>query len=168
MVKIKDWLKKYKVITIVICVIIALLPIVLYVLKFKDCSISDDPADWGSFGDYIGGIYGGFFSCLFAVLAIYLTRALEHKDKKKEKTSETAEKIIKLIADVENYNNKRTKLSKINKLRCFIHENWLYVSDIKDDVIQLCDDFQSEVDGNGYVEEEMKKSILKQLEKMYE
>ena len=82
-------MKWWKVIIISLGIILLVIPIVFYIIYFSDYSISNNPADWGVFGDYVGGIYGGLFTCLITLLAVYLARALTKKDQKQVKTSAT-------------------------------------------------------------------------------
>lgn len=43
-----------------------------YYDTFKDTPISGQPADWGTFGDYIGGVSGTIFS-IISVILLYVT-----------------------------------------------------------------------------------------------
>lgn len=61
-------------------VFIMCIPILAYICNFGCNGISEDVSDWANFGDYIGGVY----SVLITILAIYLTRELNQRDKQKE------------------------------------------------------------------------------------
>lgn len=49
-----------------------LLVVTLYIVNFHDIPISKNSSDWGTFGDFFGGILGALFNVL-AVILIYLT-----------------------------------------------------------------------------------------------
>lgn len=142
-------------------IIILAAPIGVYIFYFGDCSISNNPADWAVLGDYVGGIYGGFFSCLITFLAVYLARALTKKDQRQLKTSAAAEKLYKQICVIENngYN-----LNSISKLSRDIKENELYFPD-KEFVRQLMDLYDQFVART--VDEKLKGYIMTQLKDYY-
>lgn len=167
MKRILDVVKKNKWLIIIICTIFTIAPICVYFWTFRSYSISDDPNDWGVFGDYIGGIYGGFFTCLITILAIYLARALTKRDLRQFKTSAAAEKLYKQICVIENngYN-----LNSINKLLRDIKECELYFPDKEfiEQLGRLYDQFVEQNGGTGTVDEELKNYIITQLKVYYE
>lgn len=160
-------MKCWKVIIISLGIILLVVPIAIYIIYFSDYSISNNPADWGVFGDYVGGIYGGFFTCLITFLAVYLARALTKKDQKQIKTSAAAEKLYKQICVIENngYN-----LNSINKFLRDIKECVLYFSDKEfiEQLGRLYDQFLEQNGGTGSVDEELKNYIITQLKVYYE
>lgn len=165
MKKIRKFIKNNKWLAIIICAIFALIPIGIYCWKFRCYSISDNPADWGVFGDYIGGIYGGFFTCIITVLAIYLARALAKKDQIKEKQIKAAEVLYNQITTIENNNYNR---NSIEKLKRDIHSNELYISkDLCNDMINLADQFLEQKDGTGTISIELNESVKLQLKELY-
>ncbi len=160
-------MKYWKVIIILLGIILLVIPIAFYIIYFSDYSISNNPVDWGVFGDYVGGIYGGFFTCLITFLAVYLARALTKKDQKQVKTSAAAEKLYKQICVIENngYN-----LNSINKLFRDIKECELYFPDKEfiEQLVRLYDQFVQQNGGTGTVDEELKNYIITQLKVYYE
>lgn len=67
--------------------IVIFIPSLLYSLKFWKFNLSDNPADWGTFGDYIGGVIGTCFSLLATVLAlvsIYISLKISEKVQENE------------------------------------------------------------------------------------
>lgn len=150
---------KHTLIIIVIAVIL-IFPLTIYFIKFGGGILSDDPADWGVFGDYVGGVY----SILVTVLAIYLARALGKKDEKQKKSVIAAEQLYQQIQTIENSNNRNS----ITKLQRDIRKNELYISDdLKNDLVKLADEFLEENDGNGAVDIDLKASVLDELKKLY-
>lgn len=63
--------------------LICLIPIAIYILNFKKHSLSDDPGDWGTFGDYLGGV----LNPILAIIGLYITVALAYLSDKWNKTS---------------------------------------------------------------------------------
>lgn len=166
MKKIWKFIKDSRWLTIIICMIFALSPMGIYCWKFKNYSISDNPADWGVFGDYVGGIYGGFFVCLITLLAIYLARALTKKDQRQLKTSAAAEKLYKQICIIENNN---LNLNSINKLLRDIKESELYLDkEFIEQLGKLYDQFVEQNGGTGTVDMELRNYIMTQLKAYYE
>lgn len=165
MKKIISYLVMHKWIIIVLGIIILVLPIICYAIVFRHFSISNNPEDWGVFGDYIGGVYGGFFACIIMIFVIYLARSLSKEDEKRKKISQVAEDLYIQIKKVEscNYN-----INSINKLRRDIDKNSLYIKDIKNDLIDLCDNFHSLADQNECENIKLKEYVLSQLESLYE
>ncbi len=69
-------IKKFLNLVIVITLVFMLVPVLIYILNFKGENISDSSADWGTFGDYIGGIAGTFLNliaALFSLVSVYIT-----------------------------------------------------------------------------------------------
>lgn len=63
-------------ITIAIIILSVVIPVLCYLIEFKDNKFSNDPADWGTFGDYMGGITGtvfGLIAALFSLISIVIT-----------------------------------------------------------------------------------------------
>ena len=116
-------------------VLLLIAPILLYYIKFRHCSISDNPSDWADFGSYVGGVY----TLLVTFLAIYLTRHLERKDLEWKK-SKTA--VGELYEQINIIDYKNVDLRSVNKLLRMIHQNQLYIPpDVYDNLINLRDDY---------------------------
>ena len=107
---ITNWMKSH---FLMILIVAAMLPILIYVLRFHDYELSDNPADWGVFGDYIGGVY----SVLIALLVVYITRNLSRHDEEKRLKKEALREVYKQITNIQQ---KQTvdprKLPKLYKL----------------------------------------------------
>lgn len=58
-------------------------PILVYWLNFKGYGVSDNPSNWGVFGDYIGGVLNPFIAFLNLGILIYLTVFVSREDTKK-------------------------------------------------------------------------------------
>jgi len=76
---------------IILIALIATIAVVgTYIAKFgsNDAmhSFSEDPAIWGQFGDYIGGLLNPFFALINIVMFCLLTLAINHLQQKSEKS----------------------------------------------------------------------------------
>lgn len=74
---------------IYIVFLILFLPILLYMINFRDQEISDKTADWGDFGSYVGGWY----SLITAIAAIMVTILISKKGSKESRIVHCVEKI---------------------------------------------------------------------------
>ncbi|RDI05495.1 hypothetical protein [Flavobacterium sp. AG291] len=71
----KEVLKLVNVIIIATLIGIAV-PVILYIINFGDEKISKSSADWGTFGDFIGGVMGTILNLITAFLSlisVYIT-----------------------------------------------------------------------------------------------
>lgn len=110
-------------------------PVVIYIFKFYDHPISNDPSDWADFGSYVGGVY----TLLVTIFAIYLTRHLEKKDLEWRKAKEAVGSIYEQISKID-YQNINVKL--VNKLLSLTNQNELYLPiDVYNKLIELYDDY---------------------------
>lgn len=64
--------------------LIAIIPIIIYIVNFNSHTISDDPEKWAFFGDYIGGVYSVVLTCLITYLMYKLNKVDETNKEKKE------------------------------------------------------------------------------------
>ncbi|MFD2891389.1 hypothetical protein ACFS5J_05105 [Flavobacterium chuncheonense] len=58
---------------IVLCLISTLIPLFLFIYYFRDQSISNNIADWGTFGDFFGGMLNILISLISLIVLGYLT-----------------------------------------------------------------------------------------------
>lgn len=107
---ITNWMRSH---FLLVLIVAAVLPILIYVLKFHDYKLSNDPADWGVFGDYIGGVY----SVLIALLVVYITRNLSRHDEEKRLKKEALREVYKQITNIQQKQTvDQRKLPKLYKL----------------------------------------------------
>ncbi|MBK6698951.1 MAG: hypothetical protein IPG55_03450 [Saprospiraceae bacterium] len=62
--------------TIIISIIFVFVPLIIYLINFGGSNFSNNPANWGAFGDYFGGIIGTLFSLIaafFSLISVYIT-----------------------------------------------------------------------------------------------
>lgn len=137
-------------------------PMLLYLLQFGKAGISGDPANWGAFGDYVGGIY----SVMVTVIVIYLARMLDKNEAKRVKKQEAAEHLYKQIQKIDNRN---VDMRSVNKFLRDIDINSLYFSDdLKDRLTNLYDYFVKLNEGTTNINEEKEQRILMELKRIYE
>ena len=72
----------------IVCIIL-FLPVLFYMINFRDQEISDKTSDWGNFGSYIGGWY----SLITAIAAIMVTIIISRKSSKESRIIHCVEKI---------------------------------------------------------------------------
>ena len=116
-------------------VLLFIAPVAVYVITFRQYSISEDPSDWADFGSYIGGIY----TVVVTIFAVYLTRHLENRDLEKMKAKEAIGSIFEQISRIDS---KNVNMNMVNKLLRLINQNELYLpSYLYDRLLDLHDDY---------------------------
>ncbi len=121
-ITIKDFLKPHLgFIGWIAAAIVMIAPIACYMWKFRSGHISDSPADWGTFGDYIGGVY----SVIIAFLVVYITRNINRSDKERDKKREALRGIYLKIGEIQI--GRGRKDYKITNLFLLIEEARLYI-----------------------------------------
>lgn len=106
-----------------VLIVVSVVPIAIYWWNFHNYGLSDDPADWGVFGDYIGGIY----SVIIAILVVYLARNLRRRDEEKRIKQEAIRSIYLQINKIQQ--NQQPNQNKVTKLFRLIEECKLYIDD---------------------------------------
>ena len=117
---IKNYFKRH---FLAILIVLAIIPLVFYFCKFHSYNLSDDPADWGVFGDYIGGVY----SVLIAILVVYITRNLNKRDEEKRLKKEALREVYMQITKIQM--NQTVNQNKLTKLFRLIEESKLFIDD---------------------------------------
>jgi hypothetical protein len=117
------------------------IPLIIYVLKFYNHSLSDNPSDWGTFGDYIGGITGA----LLAFTGILISYEFNSTALKKQ------EKSLRPLAFIVagDYENRIYVGIKNSGLGPLLIKN-CKVSDDKGNVLRNIIDFMPELPENYY------------------
>lgn len=55
-------------------------PLILYIITFYGQSISKDPANWGQFGDYVGGVLNPIIAVMNLIVLIFISIYLSKLD----------------------------------------------------------------------------------------
>lgn len=146
----------------IIGVIILFVPVLVYILKFVGFSISDDPSDWGVFGDYIGGIY----TVLVTIFAIYLTRHLDKRDVERNKARTAYGEIYEQICKIDY---QKVDLRSVKKLLKLANEKELYLpNDVYSKLTELYDDYVEAKDHPETFQLEKEVQIKSRLKRLYD
>ena len=125
--------------------VVFIIPIGIYWLKFRTAGMSNDPENWAEFGDFVGGVY----SVLVTILAIYLARNLTLKDEAVSKRRDAIDDIFQQIAKIEQCADVNSKTYAVNKLIRLVHIHELQLSDsICYDIERLADYYLERIEGN--------------------
>ncbi|WP_455673759.1 putative phage abortive infection protein [Phocaeicola sp.] len=71
----EDRIKRNVIIILFVAILLVIVFAVAFIIMFSSQDFSDKISDWGNFGDYIGGISGGLFACISAILVYYTFRS---------------------------------------------------------------------------------------------
>jgi len=86
-------------ILLTIVVLISLIPLLFYYIKFKEYEISNSPTDWADFSTYLSGTTGvllSFFAVTFALISIYFTTRIAKYIQIKDLEFNTKQKELEL------------------------------------------------------------------------
>lgn len=101
----------------------AIFPLAFYVFHFHSYHISNDPVDWGVFGDFVGGVY----SVLVAFLVVFLARKLDRKDEEQRVKKEALRAVYDQITFIQR--DQKPNQNKVTKLFRLIEESKLFIDD---------------------------------------
>ena len=134
---ITHWFKSHNILTAFMIVIaVCMLPIIPYIINFRRLTISDNPSDWGIFGDYVGGID----SIIVALIVVYIGNLIT-RNEDKNKTARTA--IIDIYKQINDIDSRNINLSKVIKLTKSIADASLFIpQEIYAKLIQLTDNYK--------------------------
>ena len=96
------------------------LPVIFYICNFSRNGFSDNPADWGTFGDYIGGVY----SVVLTLALVYVTYIL---NKKNEHNKERLHAVKEIYARISNIESDNINIDDINHLVKYVVANKLHL-----------------------------------------
>ena len=154
-------IKNSKRIQKVLIIVLLLIPLISYVLKFGGTSLSDNPQDWGVFGDYVGGVY----SILVSILAIFLARIIDRKDSEAKSRKDAIQKINKQILLIKNNHYNRKSVSKLLRL---ISEYQIFLpKELYDRLKQLYDYYLLKNEDKQCVYSQLESIILQELKQLY-
>jgi hypothetical protein len=75
-------------------ILLAITPLIFYLFYFKTLTISNNPSDWGPFGDFIGGLVNPVLSAFNLGALIYLTYTVSQIEEKRNVTNNSHQKEI--------------------------------------------------------------------------
>ncbi|MDQ6482331.1 hypothetical protein [Dyadobacter sp. LHD-138] len=103
--------------TIYVSFIIIFLVASAYLWKFADGTFSDSKAEWGAFGDYIGGILNPLAAIANLIFLAYVSYQLSELDKSRGKAEQATQKKIALYSlKNDAYKELANMLSKVQGL----------------------------------------------------
>lgn len=120
----KSFLRYIKRYSVSIFILVSSVPLIAFICEFGRNGISDDLDDWSKFGDYIGGVY----SIIIAILAIFLARKLEKKDRKQIKQQQIMSDLYDQITNMQNC-PKHKLVYSVNKFFRVIEKHRLFLTE---------------------------------------
>lgn len=131
----RDFEKKIEPIYIPTIVLVMLSTILIYLWKFHNAPISDQPADWGVLGDYFGGILNPIIS--FTAL-IYLIKAYSSQKQELAETKaalkETAEYNLAISNTQKEQRSLMADTYKLQQASIIIDMHYKEISHIQDEI----------------------------------
>lgn len=138
------------------------LPIYFYWYNFGQNGISKSTANWGAFGDYIGGCC----SVIIAVMALIITRKMDKKERRDKKVEEA---VVDLFTQINKITTNDYDARHVNKLLRDAHKYRLYLSeDLYSSLTRLCDYFLRVKDGDIEVNPGREEEVLQRLKSLYD
>lgn len=143
---------------IYVAVFILYIPAILYISQFWHHKISDDPNDWGVFGDYIGGIYN--------VLTSLLVAYISYKLSKMQSRGEYARKVAsEILSQVQSMKSKNYHHKSIDKLRRQVKDNEPYIGNLlKENIFMLADNYVQVRYDRKAVNTNLEQAVIKELQ----
>jgi hypothetical protein len=74
-------------------VILSAIPFIFYLFKFGSFTFSDSKGDWGTFGDYVGGLLNPFISILTLAVTVYIAVSINEYEKRRDTASKNEEDV---------------------------------------------------------------------------
>jgi hypothetical protein len=113
----KDFFKDNKVVTwlIIISILICLIPISCYIIKFAGHTLSSDPAVWGTFGDYLGGTINTILSLSNLIILAILTSSVSKQSNEENKKNSF------LLRRLDSFDSLTSYLDKIGQITIHLH-----------------------------------------------
>lgn len=108
----KDFFKENKGVSwlLFISLLFIFVPISFYVIKFWNHTFSNDPAVWGTFGDYVGGTINTILSLSSLVILAILTNSVN------KQSNEENKKINFLLRRLDSYDQLTCYLNEIGQI----------------------------------------------------
>lgn len=135
-------------------------PVTTYISQFWHHNISDEPSNWGVFGDYIGGVY----NVLTSLLVAYISYKISKMQTRGEYTRSTA---IDILNQIQTMKTKNYHHKSIDKLRRQAKENETYIGKLlKDNIIMLADNYVQVRYDHNPVNINLEKAVITELKEI--
>ena len=115
------WIKRNRL--LLLAILACIIPIIVYIFRFHSGGFSNNPADWGTFGDYIGGVY----SVILSIIAIYVTYIIRERE---DKTKEKRKVLTELYKTIISIKSEKVDLTKVNKIVSLTDKNQILLPKI--------------------------------------
>lgn len=142
--------------------LVLLIPIGVYIINFGSHEFSDDPAMWGVFGDYIGGVY----NVLVAILVVYISHNLDKKEERQNKKTKAAYDIKVQIEKFETSGNRPKTVERLTNL--ILSNKEVLGSPTYRMLLSLNDHFQHVITDNIPINMQQKNDAIDDLISIYE
>ena len=133
------------------------IPIVSYLAQFWQFQISENPSDWGVFGDFMGGTYNVLISLFVAYISYRVTKI----QKRDEYSRNVAQEILK---QVKSMKTKKYHHYSIDKLRRQTKDNEIYIGKLlKENLVMLADNYVQVKSDNAPVITNLEQAVINEL-----
>ncbi len=95
-----DMQKKILILTFVL-VMLCLIPALFYIFKFGSWTLSSNKDEWGTFGDYIGGVLNPVISILTLAVTTYIAVSFnEYQKQQQNEANQRQERLVRPLANI--------------------------------------------------------------------
>lgn len=141
---------------------VLIVPLVFYCIQFHGYPLSNDPSDWGDFGDYVGGIY----NVLVALVIFILSQRLERDSKRRDKVVSAA---IDITNQIGKLRVSRNKIKSTEKLISLVISNKVYLdTSLYDQLLELTDNYQRVYKNEEKHNIKLEEKVLRKLKSLTE
>jgi len=134
-----------------ICISIAIATIGFYAYNFNKSPLSSDPSDWGTFGDYIGGILNPILGITNIIVLIYISLLISKYEDKRWSHQLIHDAYKELLSEFEKLPHKKYNTSKSHDLIMYLYsyayENSYLFDEYEEDFRKFCYDLGGSLAG---------------------
>lgn len=113
-------LRTYLKVTISLMVLLIIVPFVFYITNFFGSNLSSNTSDWGTFGDYFGGILNPIIGITNIVVLIIISYQIAGWDNKRHKNEFLYKAYCNLSDKLDKYKTNELKASQLKELSDFL------------------------------------------------
>jgi uncharacterized membrane protein len=95
---------------ICICIMVIFAVVITYMINFRKMVISDNSQDWGTFGDFFGGVLNPLIGFLNLIVLVYIPFAISDAEERRNRNELASQKQFAL------YSLKHDSLKELNKI----------------------------------------------------
>lgn len=105
---------------IIVAIVLTILPIILYILKFWRFGISGDTQAWGVFGDFLAGATGPALAILNLIVLVRLTLSISDYDNQRMLTELRFETYKEFMAKLNEVSSRRYCVENVDSLAHYL------------------------------------------------